>query len=206
MDPHDGPRLGGRDPRAGRTLKRAGLTILAGLGLLCGCSRPAAPAGALASPAPSRPAVPASATPLEMRSVRVGSKYIYVTEQKKNRKIYSLRADEQRAQYFGENTGRSEFKNPHVTFYDRNGRSLIADAPTGTVFEREKSVVMSGGVRAHTADGKTLTCRTLRYNDATEKLHGEGDVVLTSPDGEQLRGEELDADLRLSQLHVTGSR
>jgi lipopolysaccharide assembly outer membrane protein LptD (OstA) len=64
---------------------------------------------------------------------------------------------------------------------------------------------MTGGVRARTSDGKTLTCDTLRYNDATGRLLGEGNVVLTSPLGEQLRGQRLDADVRLSKLVMTGA-
>jgi LPS export ABC transporter protein LptC len=173
--------------------------------LLAACGR--APSGGTtpASPSPSPPPAASSATPLEVYSHAVGAKYIYVTEQKRSRKVYVLRADEQRAQYFGTGTGRSDFTNPHVIFYDAPGKTLTADAPAGTVFERDKTVVMTGGVRARTSDGKTLTCNTLHYNDATGRLLGEGNVVLTSPLGEQLRGQRLDADVRLSKLVMTGA-
>jgi len=171
---------------------------------LVACGRAPAPAPQ-ATPSPSPPPAGSSATPLDFNSHAVGSKYIYVTEQKRSRKVYVLRADEQRAEYFGENTGRSDFTNPHVIFYDAPGRTLTADAPAGTVFEHDKTVVMTGGVRARTSDGKTLTCNTLHYNDATGRLLGEGNVVLTSPLGEQLRGQRLDADVRLSKLVMTGA-
>ena len=128
-----------------------------------------------------------------------------MTEQKHNRKVYVLRADEQRAEYFGEGSGRSDFIDPHVIFYDAPGRTLTADAPAGTVLEHDKTVIMTGGVRARTSDGKTLTCDTLHYNDATGRLLGDGNVVLTSPLGEQLRGQHLDADVRLSKLVMTGA-
>ncbi len=181
--------------------RRASLVALVAL---AACGRPPAPSAPQGSPSPSLPPG-APATPLDLHSRRVGSQYIYVTEQKGSRRVYVLRADEQRAEYFGENTGRSDFTNPHVIFYDAPGRTLTADAPAGTVFERDKTVVMTGGVRARTSDGKTLTCDTLHYNDATGRLLGEGHVVLTSPLGEQLRGQRLDADVRLSKLVMTGA-
>jgi LPS export ABC transporter protein LptC len=179
----------------------AGLLACAALASLAACG---GTGGQSAPPSPS-PVATVAVTPLDLYSKRVGSKYIYVTEQKHNRRIYKLRADEQRAEYFGENTGRSDFTNPHVIFYDVQGRTLTADAPAGTVFERDKTVVMSGGVHARTSDGKTLTCDTLHYNDVTGRLLGIGNVVLTSPLGEQLRGERLDADVRLSKLVMTGA-
>jgi LPS export ABC transporter protein LptC len=185
-----------------RPARSAALLAFAALGALAACGR----AGdATAPPSPSPVPTAIAATPLDFHSKRVGSKYIYVTEQKHNRRIYILRADEQRAEYFGENTGRSDFTNPHVIFYDVQGRTLTADAPAGTVFERDKTVVMSGGVHARTSDVKTLTCDTLHYNDVTGRLLGIGNVVLTSPLGEQLRGERLDADVRLSKLVMTGA-
>jgi LPS export ABC transporter protein LptC len=182
---------------------RAG-TVAALFALLVACTRTPA-SGPQTSPSSVTPPAASSATPLYVRSNAVGSKYIYVTEQKRSRKVYVLRADEQRAEYFGTGTGRSDFTNPHVIFYDAPGRTLTADAPAGTVFERDKTVLMTGGVRARTSDGKTLTCDTLHYNDATGRLLGEGNVVLTSPLGEQLRGQRLDADVRLSKLVMTGA-
>jgi LPS export ABC transporter protein LptC len=175
------------------------------LAALAACGGDAA-SNTSAANAPSVSPTPfANGTPILVHSTRTGSKYVYVTEQRKNRKVYVLRADEQRAEYFGEGSARSEFTNPHVTFYDEKGRTLVADSPTGTAIEKDKSVIMSGGVHAHTQDGKQLTCDTLRYNDATQRLYGDGNVVITSPNGEELRGDHLDADLRLSELHVTGT-
>jgi lipopolysaccharide export system protein LptA len=50
----------------------------------------------------------------------------------------------------------------------------------------------------------TLSCDTLHYNDETQMMHGEGNVVLKSPDGEELRGQRIDANIRLSTVHVSG--
>jgi lipopolysaccharide assembly outer membrane protein LptD (OstA) len=83
---------------------------------------------------------------------------------------------------------------------------LTADAPKGTVVERDKAVQMSGGVRAVDQDGMTLTSDSLRYDDPTEQLHGQGNVVLHSPQGEELRGDSLDWNLRDGRINVSGAR
>jgi LPS export ABC transporter protein LptC len=167
----------------------------------CGGSGPASQPSP--PPSPTAAATP-TFVPIKLRSRSVGSKYIYLTKQKDNRKLYVLRADSETGEYFGQDTGRSDFTNPHVTFFDPHGRTMVADAPRGTVLEKDKSVVMSGGVHARTQGGMTLSCDTLQYNDETQLMHGDGNVVLTSPEGEQLRGQQIDADIRLSTVHVSG--
>ncbi len=64
-----------------------------------------------------------------------------------------------------------------MTFVDRAGRT-VADAPKAQVTERDKSVVMTGGVRARTSQGNLMTCDVLTYIGASEKLRGEGHVRL----------------------------
>jgi LPS export ABC transporter protein LptC len=189
---------------AGRVyVAAAALGVLLVLPAGCGGKGPG-PAPAPSPSASPSPAATPTFLPIKLRSTSSGSKYIYLTKQKNNRKVYVLRADSQTGEYFGQDTGRSDFTNPHVTFFDPEGRMMVADAPRGTVLEKDKSVVMSGGVHARTQNGMTLTCDTLRYYDETQMMHGEGNVVLTSPEGEQLRGEEIDADIRLSTVHVSG--
>ena len=63
---------------------------------------------------------------------------------------------------------------------------------------------MSDGVHSRSSDGVDLTSRTLTYDDRTQRLHAEGDVVVTTATGERLEGQRADADLRLDQLRVTG--
>jgi lipopolysaccharide export system protein LptA len=181
-----------------------------------GCAGPKSEgpaAAASASPAPARSASPApgpggvraTTVPFTLHSKKVGSRYIYLTKQKANRTVYVLRADSETGQYFGGNTGRSDFVNPHVTFYASGGRQIVADAPAGTLVEKEKTVTMTGGVHARTQDGKTLTSDRMRYNDDTETLYGDGDVVVTTPQGERLEGSELVWNLRSGRLDVTGA-
>ncbi|GAC1304360.1 MAG: hypothetical protein NVS2B3_13610 [Vulcanimicrobiaceae bacterium] len=136
----------------------------------------------------------------------MGKRYVFLTKSKANAKLYVLRADGERGHYFGADTGVSTFANPHITFYGRDGKRLVADAPTGTVVEKEKTVRMSGGVRARAQDGLTLHCDTLRYDDETDLVHGIGHVVVRSAKGEELQGETLTWNLRDGSIDVAGAR
>jgi LPS export ABC transporter protein LptC len=194
--------------------RRAGLWALSALLSVTACSGRTSgessatpgPATGSARPASAVPAAGPSSIPIALHAHKVGSKYIYLTKQKGNRRVYVLRADAETGQYFGANTGRSDFTRPHITFYGTAGKQLTADAPLGTVVERDKTVTMTGGVTAVDQDGTTLRCDTLRYDDPTEELHGQGNVVLHSPQGDELRGETLDWNLHDGQLSVRGAR
>jgi len=199
-----------------RTVRSLAHALVAGL--LAGCaSQPSAPKATGAAPsrpvpavsgspaAGSAPKAAATAFPIGVSANRVGQRYVYLTKQKKNRKVYVLRADAENGRYFGQDTGRSTFVNPHVTFYGHQGKRLVADAPTGTVVEKDKTVRMSGGVRARSQDGLTLRSDTLRYDDQTDKVHGEGNVTVTSPRGEELQGQTLEWNLRDGSIDVAGA-
>ncbi len=186
-------------------------SLVAFAGAACARSQPAS--GARVASPPASPRASASsqaagptAVPVALKSEKVGARYIYLTKQKGNRKVYVLRADSETGQYFGGNTGRSDFVRPHVTFFGRDGRRVVADAPAGTLVEREKTVNMSGGVRARTADGKTLASDTMRYNDDTDTLYGDGNVIVTTPQGERLEGSSLVWNMRDGRLDVAGAR
>jgi len=144
--------------------------------------------------------------PIEVNSRKNGLKYILFTVRKHNRKSYLLRADSESGRYFGQDSGSSSFVNPHVTFYAADGKNIVADAPAGTVVEKDKTVLMSGGVHARTQDGMTLTSDTLRYDDDAQTAHGRGHVVVTSPQGETLQGDTLDWNLRDGTVDVGGAR
>jgi len=197
------------------TRKAGAALVLALGGAFAGCGgRPAAPSSAPEASAASSAAASAapiakpssSSVPIQFNASKVGSKYIYLTKQKGNRRVYILRADSESGEYSGQNTGRSNFASPHITFFGDGGKRLVADAPLGTVVEKERSVLMSGGVKARSQDGMTLSSDTLRYNDQTEIAHGEGDVDVVFPQGEELRGQTIDWDLRTGHIDVTGAR
>ena len=192
---------------AERGLPRA--LALSALALLAACTGGNGQQGAPATATPQasasvRPRPTPTAVPIRIHSQRVGSKYIYLTEQKKSRVVYVLRADSNTSIRLAEGAGHSTFTLPHVTFYS-GPRTIVADAPLATVEEKDRSVLMSGGTHAKTDNGMTLTSDTLRYDDATERLHGEGHVLVTTPQGTELRGDTLDYDMRTTEMHVTGS-
>jgi len=190
--------------------------------LLVGCTHPrttvtsqtsAAPATSLppGEPGPSaspgkQPVATPSQVKITVHGSKVGSRYIYVTKQKDDRKVYVLRADSESGEYFGSDTGRSDFVNPHVTFFGKGDQRLVADAPSGTAVEKDKTIVMSGGVQARTADGKTLRSDTLRYDDQTDMLYGNGNVVVNSPSGDRLEGDQLRWNLHTGHMDFTGAR
>jgi LPS export ABC transporter protein LptC len=171
-----------------------------------GCGGSTAPS-ATPSPAASthRPTKAADTTPITFVAPHTGDKYIYLTKQRRNRKVYVLRADAEKGEYFGTNTGRSSFVNPHITFFGSGAKEVVADAPAGLVIESEKSVFMSGGVHARSQDGVTLTSDTMRYDDASQTIHAEGDVVMNSPQGSELRGSTLDWNLTSGAVNVAGA-
>jgi LPS export ABC transporter protein LptC len=185
-------------------------TLCAGLALgvaaaACG-PHTASDTGASPSPSPavspSATAAAATAPPVNFQGRRVGSHYVYATKQDGAHQIYVLRADTVDAVYNGATTGRSNFVNPHVVFYGETGKRLTADAPAGTVVEKDKTVLMTGGVHARTQDDMTLTSDTLRYDDSTQIVHGVGHVVVSFPAGEQLQGETVDWNLRDGHINV----
>ena len=190
-----------------------GLAVAAS-GLLAGCGGRAAsqaPGGANApaagdSAGPGAAPSPAAATKtpvaIKINSRHAGSRYVTLTKQKENRKVYTLLADSETGQYVGADTGTSTFANPHVTFYGKNGQTLAAVAPTGTIVEKDKTILMSGGVKAHTSDGKTLASDTMRYADVTETLYGDGNVVITTPAGDRLQGDTLVWNLHTGRIDV----
>ncbi len=183
---------------------RRPLALAVALGLAaCAHSTPPKAQATAAAPAPSRGI--GKAFPIGITANRVGGRYVYLRKLKGLRKIYVLRADKETGRYFGQDTGRSTFTNPHVTFYGQSNKRLVADAPTGTVVEKDKTVRMSGGVRARSSDGLTLRSDTLAYDDERDLVHGVGNVTVTSPQGEELQGETLDWNLRDGAIVVAGA-
>jgi LPS export ABC transporter protein LptC len=182
----------------------AGLVCLA----LIACGGP--PSGT-ATPAPSAlPAATAVPTPepVHIETNGNGDKYITVVQRvavagssKRTRIAYQLRAVSSQADIVGEQSVVT-FEEPHITFVDGRGKKLVARSPQAKITQRDKSVLMSGGVRARAEDGSVLTCDTLRYDGRTEKLHGEGNVTLTGPSELTLTGRYLEGDVRLDDVRI----
>lgn len=172
----------------------------------CGGSTSQAPA----SPSPAAHAGPSAApTQVPLHVVGQGNRDTpaVMTWSKGNRKVYTIRALAFVGDAVGGAGGSGELDRPHITFIDKTGSSTVADAPKATVKQRDNSITMTGGVHARTSQGGVLTCDRLRYDAHSERLYGEGHVVLSAPNGLQLSGDHLDGDVRLSDVKVwSGSR
>ena len=173
---------------------------LAAFVLAAGCTAPA-PTGT-ASPAPRAVTATPEPVPIHVRGVGNARTPTVLTETKNNRRRITVRALTVEGNLIGTD-GVAVFAQPHVTFVDKTGAITIADAPKATVKQRDNSIDMTGGVHARTADGGVLTSDDLRYDANRERLYGEGHVVLTGPNGLQLRGDHLDGDVRLHDVRVT---
>jgi hypothetical protein len=177
---------------------------LALLVLLAACGRPAAaPPPAAASPTPAAANPSPTGLPLHLVSSGNGG-YTTLTEMKHRRTIYVVRARSFEADSSagrGAN-GNGTFDQPHITFVDRTGAKTVADAPKAVLTSADKSVLMTGGVHARSEDGNVLSCDRLRYNGETERFHGDGNVVLKTPSGLTLTGDEIDGDARLANVRV----
>jgi lipopolysaccharide assembly outer membrane protein LptD (OstA) len=174
---------------------------LALLMLLVACGHPAAPATSGPSPTPGPTPTP---VPLHLTSNGARGQYTTLSEMKRRRTIYIVRADSFVADTAAGHTatGSGSFDQPHITFIDRSGARTVADAPKAVLTSADKSVLMTGGVRARSQDGNVLSCDRLRYDGNTERIHGDGHVVMTTPTGLTLVGDEIDGDVRLADVRV----
>jgi lipopolysaccharide assembly outer membrane protein LptD (OstA) len=169
--------------------------------LLAACSHPSAPGPASSGATPAPTPTP---LPLHVTSNGSSGQYTTLSEMKHQRIIYTLRANSFVADTAaGHNvSGSGTFDQPHITFVDRSGARTIADAPKAVLTSADKSVLMTGGVHARSQDGNVLSCDRLRYDGTTERIHGDGHVVMTTPSGLMLVGDEIDGDARLADVRV----
>jgi hypothetical protein len=182
-----------------------GLALL----LATACARPpaGAPARSPAPPAASGPASPsASPIPIHVETHGRNGEYVTIVETSHRRKVYTIRALSGEMQRNGTNEATGDLEQPHVTFIDKSGAKTIADAPKAHSSERDKSVVMTGGVHARTSAGIVLTCDTLRYDATSERLHGSGNVALHAPSGVDMSGDDIDGDVKLQDVKITRGR
>ena len=174
-----------------------------------GCGHPAAPQpGASASAAAhKKPHPKATVIPIAVVGSGRGKDPFRMTQYRAGKIRYTLIADTLRGHYAGTDTGSSQLVNPNITFVASGGKRLVAVAPAGTVVEKDKTVLMNGGVHARSQDGMTLASDSLRYDDQTEIVHGAGSVVVTFKSGEKLNGDTVDWNLRTGDIEMnTGTK
>ncbi len=174
--------------------------------LLTACAHATAPAPA---PSPSGARPPSGPTPVPLHVVSSGNGSVTtLTEMKHGRRLYTIRASSFVADSAAgaSATGNGTFEQPQITFEDRKGGSTVANAPKAVLTGADKSVIMTGGVRARSQDGNVLHCDRLRYDGKTERVHGEGNVRMETPSGLVLVGDVLDGDARLADVVVRKTR
>jgi LPS export ABC transporter protein LptC len=195
-------------------MRRAALLGVVIVAVGCGGGGTPAPSPSAVAASSSSPSGRASAAPHHAPTLpigivgsRRGREPFRMTELRNGKVRYAITADSLRGHYAGQDTGTSVLVNPHITFLATAGKQLVAVAPAGTVVEKDKTVVMTGGVHARSQDGMTLASDTLRYDDETQVVHGAGHVVVTFPRGERLDGETVDWNLRTGDVEMnTGTQ
>ncbi len=125
-----------------------------------------------------------------------------IGQQSDGRKTYELiaRSYESRS---AQNVTEATFQQTKVTFYDKDGTKLQAQAPQARIDDRRKQVILSGGVHATTSTGVTLVCDRLVYDDASGLLHGTGNVRITGTQGGEqqvLTGNTFTSDVKLTRM------
>jgi hypothetical protein len=173
--------------------------LLAAVLAACAAHAPAPlPGSATVAPAPTPTVVPVHVTSSG------NGRYTTLREMKHQRTMYVVRALSFVADTSSGRsaTGSGSFDRPEITFIDRNGARTVADAPKAVLTSADKSILMTGGVRARSQGGNVLACDQLRYDGTTERIHGSGHVVLQTPAGLTLTGNQLDGDARLQNVRV----
>jgi len=177
-------------------MKIMGTLILASAALAACNPQPSGRAAPTPTPAP------AGVPPLNIKGHGTAHAPVRTFEQAGNRKVYELLARSY-VSHSARNVAQAKFQQATVTFYDKDGTSLTAQAPQASVDERTKQVALTGGVHARTTTGATLTCDNLTYDRATGLLRGNGNVRMTADQNgsrEILTGNAFTSDIKLTRM------
>lgn len=180
-------------------MNRRRAAALALMVCMAGCNpQPQHAAQATATPSSGPSALP----PLKITGLSKPGNPVTITQQTGNRKEYQLVAKSLTSRS-AQSVGQATFQETAVTFYGKDGTTLVAHAPTARIDEKHRNVVMSGGVHATTGNGMTLTCDQLTYDEQTSLLHGEGNVrIAGKQNGQQevLTGNTFVSDVKLTNM------
>ena len=177
-------------------MKFIGMLVLAAAALSACNPQPAG------RPAPTPSPAPAGVPPLKITGRGTAHAPVRTFEQSGNRKVYELLARSY-VSHSAHDVAQAKFQQATVTFYDKDGTSLTAQAPQASVDERTKQVALTGGVHARTTTGATLTCDNLTYDRGSGLLTGNGNVRMTADqDGshEVLTGNTFTSDIKLTHM------
>jgi LPS export ABC transporter protein LptC len=166
--------------------------------LLTGCN-PQPQNGPHATPAPT---ATTGLPPLQITGHGTKSQPVSIGAHSGNRKVYQLLAKSYTS-HSAQSVAEANFQQASVTFYDKDGTKLSAQAPTATIDDKNKQVELTGGVHAKTSTGVTLVCDRLVYDQRTGLLHGYGNVRITGSQGgqqQEFTGNEFTSDVKLAKM------
>jgi len=177
-----------------RTLAASALIALA-------ACNPKSPNGGLTTaPSPS-PGTTASPVVLRISGHGTQTRPVRFVETKQNRKQFEILTRSFQSKGAA-GTAVLTYNDVKINFYGKDGSVLNATAPEATVDQRTNLVVMTGGVHAKNNAGMTLQCDTLTYDRTTEMVHGDGNVVITNPNGFRGTGNSFDSNISLTDAKM----
>lgn len=147
---------------------------------------------------------PEGLPPLQITGRGSGKQPVHFLRQSGNRKVYALQARSY-VSHASRQAARTVFSDATVTFFDKDGTRLTANAPRALIDDRARLVVLSGGVHAVTSTGLRLVCDRLTYDQRTEMLAGLGSVRMTGAQGgqqQELTGSSFTSNINLTQMVV----
>ena len=180
-------------------MRRSALVFIT-VAALAACNPKAPNAGT--SPPPSSGGPTPSASPVALRISGRGTakRPVRFVETKNNRKQFEILT----RSFQSKGAAGSAvllYHDVKINFFGKDGSELTATSPEATVDQRANLVQMTGGVHASNSAGMTLQCDTLLYDRTTEMVHGEGNVIITNPNGFRGTGSRFDSDISLT--HTT---
>jgi LPS export ABC transporter protein LptC len=142
--------------------------------------------------------------PLQITGHGTRSRPVSIGAQNGNRKVYQLVAKSYTSRSV-QSIAQANFQQATVTFYDKDGTKLSAQAPAATIDDKNKLVTLTGGVHAKTSTGLNMVCDRLTYDQKSGMLHGVGNVRITGMQGGQqqvLTGNDFTSDVKLTQMVI----
>ena len=97
---------------------------------------------------------------------------------------------------------RAVFQDAHVTFHDRDGKTMTAVAPQAILDEDADTITLLKSVHAQTSTGMQLDCDRLVYDRIGQALRGNGNVVITDPKGFRGTGSSFESDISLTHMRM----
>ena len=117
--------------------------------------------------------------------------------------VYVLKATDV---YYSTSSSKGRFLNDTIYFYKGKDVRLTLSGQVADVNRITYDFVLhgTGGVKAKSAEGVTMTCDVLSYNGDTRLLTATGSVRAVDAQGDVLTGDKAVADLDLQQIHMSG--